>query len=72
MCSAGRRPTRPIGTGVAKLRADTIHERDVAQRCGLAFHLATNNLQVVQEMREILGDILSPDEIEYVPFNWWE
>jgi hypothetical protein len=59
-----------IAFGVGKLRAETIYERDVAQRCGHAFHLATNNLQVVQEMREILGDILSHDEIEYVRFDW--
>ena len=61
-----------IATGVGKLREDAIYERDVAQRCGHAFHLATNNRQAAREMREVLGDILSPEEIEYVEFVWRE
>jgi len=59
-----------MSSGVARLRAETSYELQVAERCGYEFHIATNNLQVVQTMREILGDIMDRDDIEYVHFPW--
>jgi hypothetical protein len=59
---------RSVSFGTGRLRAETNYEQEVAKRCGHDFHLATNNLQVVQDMREILGDIITPDKIELVDF----
>jgi hypothetical protein len=59
-----------MSSGVGKLRADAAIEQIIAVRCGYEFHIATNNLQVVEAMRELLGDIVDPDQIEFVNFPW--
>ncbi|HEU5137483.1 MAG TPA: DUF4157 domain-containing protein [Steroidobacteraceae bacterium] len=59
-----------LANGVAKLREEVQYEQKVASRCHRRFHIATNNFPVVVLMRDVLGDIMDRDRIEFESMPW--